>query len=105
MRPFRNRTTAQQLLDELDTYLMQASYDEAVNCFIERAYAGQTYVCTAVEPHIRGDGFETNFGDLELALRPMRCAVRVQEIGTCSAFMPSRRCAAHKRPGVRVKAR
>jgi hypothetical protein len=89
------------LLDELDAFLMQASYDE-IDPVTRRISDRQLYTLVASEPFIRRDGRQT-----VLAIWQSHCA----QCGQCFEFkrptravkfQPNRRCQLHKRPGVRV---
>lgn len=65
---------------------------------------GQMYVCERIVPHVRRDGVK-----IELAVWRSKCAECKQPFtfkrsqDPFAPFAPARRCAKHKRPGVKVK--
>ena len=86
------------------------NYEEAVDASkwhvgdrVERE--GQRYVCEAFEPHIRRDGRETALVVLrsDCAQCGASFTFKVPALVAWRKLMLSRRCAAHKRPGVKVK--
>ena len=68
----------------------------------KRTYRGQSYVCIAVEPHVRRDGIETRLEIWHSHCAQCDAPFEFKRSAKAVKFQPNRRCPAHKHPGVRV---
>lgn len=107
--PSGNRATVQplpddlsdDLLDELDAFLMQASHDE-IDSVTRRISNRQPYTLVALEPHIRRDGWQTVLESWQSHCAQCGKCFEFKRPTRTVKFQPNRRCQLHKRPGVRV---